>query len=354
MIKISNKSNSIFILFICVFVTLLGANNALSSDKSWEKHFVKNESDIPINKFRAYYFDEQTAGIVRYTELVDRPAVNFVRKFHNINAENFGAYWIGYLEFSEQTTMSINVYKSRAEAKILIDGENISKRSLSRGNLRKTTDYTFSPGKHKIEIQYVSNYFSVSFLVSLLPQITIFDDVSLKEALHTISDPSILYCGAYESDRFDMSVDVNIKPSNRPTILFLSSYQPIVWRMQNIEGSNLKTIILSSYSPRSTVANLPDGVTVLHYDNLPYVYELVSKNSSSSNKRNTFKNLAYTIQDLTGYKPNGFSGKYGLVSVTIPEIVLDKTQYALFGLKFNRVKSSSKKSNSSRLDMVFE
>ena len=353
--KISIKFNFFSVFIICFLISQVGQNVAIANDKSWQNHFVKNESEIPVNKFRAYYFDERTAGIIRHTEIVDRPAANFVRNdFHGISGDNFGAYWIGYFDFSEPTNMTINVYQSRAESKILINGENITNQDSKKRRNKKSTEYAFSAGRHKIEVQYVSNYFSVSFLVNMLGHTTIHNKPSLRQILNTISNPSVLYCGAYESDNFDMSVNISLKKSSGPLILFLGSYQPIVWKIQDMSNAKLHTVVLSSYGPRSTVENLPKNVLILHYDNLPYVYELISKSSSSSNKRNTFKNLAYTIQDLTGYKPSGFSGKYGLKSVTIPETILDEAQYAQFGMKLHSDKKTPSPSSGSRLDRVFE
>lgn len=355
MVRRVKQKQIFFLLFLGFVVTQLWAGSAFATKDSWEKHLVKNDSEIPLNKFRAYYFDEQTAGIVRHSEIVDRPAANFVRDdFHNINAESFGAYWIGYFEFKEETPMSIYVYQSRAESRILIDGEDIYDTASNKKKPEKRWDYTFAAGKHKIEVQYLSNYFSVSFLVNMLPQSTLYNDVTLKEDLGSIPSPSVMYCGAYESDQFDMSVGINLRPSNRPLILFLSSYQPIIWRLDNFKGSHLDTIVVSSLRQGSSVVNMPAGVKLRYYENLPYVYKLVSKGSSSGNKKNTFKNLAYKIQSLTGYKPDGFSGKYGLRSVTIPETVLGEAEYAQFGMKFNRDKSYPDRSGRSRLDSVFE
>ena len=338
-------------LFLSIF--LLCQAVAFAGEESWQKHFVKDKSEIPTNKFRAYYFDERTAGIIRHSEIVDRPAANFVRdKFHGIPGDNFGAYWIGYLTFKATTNMRINLYQGRSESRLIIDGETVPEGGGLKSS--RSIPFTFTPGRHKVEVQFVSNYFSVSFLVNFLPDTTIHSDASLTDTLSEIQNPTIWYCGAYESDNFDMSVDISLDMYSDPVVLFLSSYQPIVWKFSNSGGSGLHTIVLSSYGPRSTVENAPKHVQILHYNNLPYVYEIIPKGSSSSSSRNTFKNLAYKIQSLTGKKPVGFSGKYGLTSVSVPETILDEAKYSQFGMRLHGTKKSGKHTSGSRLDRVFE
>lgn len=326
-----------------------------SKSSSWQKQFVKNLDEIPIQAFRAYYFDERLAGKVKRTDIVDRPAVNFTNtEYFGIPGDNFGAYWIGFFDYADTTNILINVYQGRAESKIIIDGEIIPKAAPEgHSKYKKTIPYTFTPGRHKIEVQFVSNYFSVSFLVNILPEAKIHNDETLAEIIANISNPTIWYCGAYESDKIDMSAKITLKKSKNPVVLFLSSYQPVVWKLMNSDQFDLHTVVLSSYGPMSSIEHAHDNVQVLYYDSLPYVYELIP-DSSSSGSRKSFKNIAYKIQSLTGKKPTGFSGKYGLTSITIPESILDDATYSQFGMRLNGTGDPKKAKSGSRLDRVFE
>lgn len=343
--------------FFLFFLCCAASHELLANDVSWQKHFVKNEAEIPVNKFRAYYFDERTAGIVRHTEVVDRPAANFVEKpFHRIPGDNFGGYWVGYFDFAEPKRITISTYQSHAETKIFIDGQVVPDRETARVSSKNAFEYTFAPGRHKIEVQHVSNYFSVSFLVNMIENLLFLDNIALAQKLGDTRDQNIWYCGAYESDNFDMSVDVTLEASTAPVILFLSSHQPIIWKISNPHQSKIRAIVLSSSSPSSSVENIPANIPVLYAHSLPCAYELVAKSSSSSDSRNTFKNLAYTIQNITGQKPVGFSGKYGLTSVRVPEIVLDDAVYSRLGMRLHGKKRSlaPTRAKESRLDQVFE
>ncbi len=41
-----------------------------TESSSWQKHFAKTLEEIPVNAFRAYYFDERMAGEVKYSKVV--------------------------------------------------------------------------------------------------------------------------------------------------------------------------------------------------------------------------------------------------------------------------------------------
>ena len=327
------------------------ATALLSSEaSSWQKHFVNTLDEIPINAFRASYFDERMAGEVKYTKVVERPAVNFTNDtYFGIPGESFGAYWIGFHTFEETTLLEFNIYKSRAEVKLFINGQELE----SAWSVKNGIPFTFAPGTHKIEILYLSNYFSVSFLLDMMPPVLPVDDVTLLSSISAIENPKIWYCGAYESQNIDMGVSLSLKPSDAPVVLVLCSWQPIVWELADTGRTDLRQVILSSHHSRSRIKNLPDHVKLAHYDDLPNIYELIPKKGSSNTKR-SFKNLAYKIQSITGKKPVGFSGKYGLTDITVPKTVLDDKLYSKFGMRLHGKGRQIPPDSKSRIDHVFE
>lgn len=327
------------------------AGALLSKESStWQKHYINTLAEIPINAFRACYFDERMAGEVKYSKIVDRPAVNFAHDKHfGIPGEAFGAYWIGFHTFEKTTLLEFNIYKSRAEVKLFIDGRELT----SAGSSKTGIPFTFTPGIHKIEVLYVSNYFSVSFLMDMMPPVMSVDDTTLLSSISTINNPKIWYCGAYESQNIDMDVKVSLNPSLSPVVLVLSSWQPIVWDLADTGRTDLRQVILSSHHSRSSIKHLPDHVKLIYYDDLPNVHELMPQKSSVNPKR-SFKNLAYKIQSITGKKPVGFSGKYGLTDVTVPEILLDDKMYAKYGMRLNGQGKQISLDEKSRIDTVFE
>lgn len=350
MTRLHSKCLLAFILFSIIVTYSLLVKTSEAKEESWQKHFVKSESQIPYNKFRAFYFDERMPGILKHTEIVDRPAVSYNHdKFHGIMGDNFGACWVGNFLFNTTKKMTISVSGGRHELKILVDGENI----YTEKSKKTEFEHTFSRGVHKIEVQYLSDYSSVNFMINIMDSFTKLESSAISSYLSFQKNPVVWYCGAYESGNFDHSVYVNLRKSNRPIILILSSYRPIVWKFVNAKTSNLRAIIISSHEPRSIINNVPNSILVFNVDSIPYVYELLPKNSSGSS-RDSFKEVAIESQTMTGRKPEGFTGYYELLSVTIPEYPLDDSTYSVFGMSLKGYFEPDKKNSRSRIDRVFE
>lgn len=72
-------------------------------------------------------------------------------------------------------------------------------------------------------------------------------------------DAVVHMVGVYEgtgSSRANRSVRVVVRPSPRPLVLALSSYESVRWVIVN-QGARIAAVLLSSYEP-STVVGLPD------------------------------------------------------------------------------------------------
>jgi hypothetical protein len=130
---------------------------------TWQPHFVTADSQIPIGKFRGFYFDDKSPNTVAHSDSVDSIAVDYSwSAFHNINAQNFGGYWIGKLEFTAPTVVSITVSQSNAETKITID-----KAMVYQGKAGKTLLHTFVPGIHLFEVEHVNNWHTMHYSVKI-------------------------------------------------------------------------------------------------------------------------------------------------------------------------------------------
>lgn len=79
---------------------------------------------------------------------------------------------------------------------------------------------------------------------------------STSPALHGIG----VYEGSYSEGQKhsfghhpDGHVEVNLHSKNRPVVLVLSSYEPVVWTVVPDKGVKIKEIILSSYHPSKVI-----------------------------------------------------------------------------------------------------
>jgi hypothetical protein len=317
-------------------------------EKTWRKRFVKDEKEIPKDVFKAFYFDERKAGIVNFSEIVKIPSIHYARgDFHGIKADNIGAYYIGRFLFNKETTKILNLFQGNAESAIFINGKKV----WQGGSYSHQDGFTFSPGEHLIEIQYVSKYSAAGFLFTMTDGVGKSVD-ELSQQFKDSGGVDVWYCGTYESDNFDGTIDVILENNDKPLILILSSFEPVVWKIGNNANRNLKAIIVSSEKPGSKVVQLDSAATVTRAKRMKWIYDIY--NTSSSNSRNTFKNLIYDIQSIFNKKPVGFSGEYSLKSVSIPEKILDANLYESIGLNMHSKQAANPNKKKSKLDKVFE
>ncbi len=284
------------------------------------------KSEINQN-FQAFYYDRNKGAEAVYSEHVDIPALNYVNKdFHGIPAEKLSAYWVGYLNFPKITRKSINIFESRGKTTLFINGVRIWR---GGNQYSHSFNYLFPAGRHKIEVHFESDYFSVGFLLTFTDAGNSLSDRALAEKLAGSGNYDSMYCGAYQGTLPDKTIGVDIKPHAKPLVLFLSSFEPNIWDFTIRNTENLKAVVLSSNHFGSVVKNLPPRIPV-YYGEIPYVTDFIPLSGAS--RKQTFKGVALKIQGITGRKPVGFSGKYSLPRMQVPDLILDEKHYNEIGL----------------------
>jgi hypothetical protein len=197
--------------------------------------------------FKAFYFSRgnPAAAVEDYAPNV---AVKYAwSDLHGIDSQAFGAYWVGQLHFDTPGRRQVAVSLSWAKARIFIDGEQVRNGSDSG----EFTHY-FSAGAHLLEVEYVNNWHTVEFKVTV-------EDPIVRRPLGDIgrrlrssrAGPEVYYVGLYESGREDTSVDVQLPRTGKPATLWLDSYEAIDWNVSAPDG--LAAVVIASYSPGSRV-----------------------------------------------------------------------------------------------------
>lgn len=287
--------------------------NIIFNYEIFREIFLKNEQEIPINKFLAFYFDSRDVNVVKYTEIVDYPAAHIAHApFYGISGENFGAYWIGYLEFKEMTVIDVNVRYDDAQ-QIIIDDVI----QLSNENMKKNIQITLPEGRHKVEICYLSKSLFPSFLTTFTIERKLYDVNDIKDQLSSIKNSVVWYCGVHSSENFNYSIDLKLRESKDPVILFLASEDAVIWKTNDFGKSNIKAIVIASNSLGSFVSNVPPNIKVINYDNVPIQHNL-SINST---------NLKNSLEYITGKKLSGFSGSMLSKSLNVPDTEIDMNNY---------------------------
>lgn len=220
-----------------------------SENRTWVNRF-NPEGRIPEKGFRAFYFNRANPNRIVHRENVKNIAIKYAYSdFHGIPSQNFSAYWVGQLYFEKRTTLQISVSTSWAKARVRINGIVID--DLNQNKNAYT--HTFTPGNHIVEVEYINNWHTVEFKVTIEKPVSYLSPTEVTSALKSLglSDANLAYASVYESKNRDVSLPVVVDEEADYTVLWLESYEAIDWQIE--ADDEIKAIIVSSYKPGSRV-----------------------------------------------------------------------------------------------------
>jgi hypothetical protein len=283
----------------------------LSGATTLEDVFIPDQSEIPLNKYKAFYWDDTNGTTTPfYTEEIERPVVNFVHKFHNIPGQSFSAYWVGNLKFSKAVTRGIYAMLGRAQVRIIID-----KQEVFKGSSDASIIHLFSAGLHKIEVEYSSNYFSTRFDMKVIPEIEYTSNPVLRDALSEHNKAQFWYAGMYDTKSPMNDQIVGLAASDKKVVLFLTAHDIGVWDFSATATERVAAIVLSSYSEGVTLKGIPESVDVYYNKSVPYTRSI-----------DNILALQQFMADTLGITLTGFTGHYSKDSIFIPEVFLDSAK----------------------------
>jgi hypothetical protein len=125
----------------------------------------------------------------------------------------------------------------------------------------------------------------------------------------------IVIVGAYEPAATNNTVTVNISNVNPGTLLVLTSYESINWKLTGTDLNDIEGIFVTGYEDQG-ISGVPSDVEITSSiyevnhseDGLFYAYEKESPE---------FYQLQDYLHDKTGFKPTRFFGQYSLSQVTV-------------------------------------
>lgn len=299
-------------------VTIVEINGA----ETWQSLFIKSSSEIPWNEFKAFYFEDSTASITAYSERVLFPALSFATASpQGIPAKRFNAYWIGKFAFPESVTWHIDLSQSNSFARILID-----KREIYSGRINRNLSQAFAKGDHVIEIEYKNDGDAASFQVLFAR-----DSVETPPVKVDTAAPGVeyWYAAAYESGNANSSLEVVLKKSNKPVVLFLSSYDALQWNIRPADSSQVLAVYVDSFEPQSTVTGLRASVPVTTRKGIPFSYKLLPDCHPEVGYCDDpgFSKLVSYIKSEFKTSLTGYTGAYDPDSLTLPAVILDSAKY---------------------------
>jgi hypothetical protein len=284
---------------------------------SWGKR-LNPTGVIPSDGFRAFYFDRNDPTKVVFQEDVEGIAIKYaLAEFHKIDSPNFGAYWVGMLNFASAETKQFSVSQSWAKSRIFIDGAVV----FDGGNDGKTFTHSFTPGDHVVEVEFINNWHTVEYKVTIEDVVEKLDDVALASRLKSQDGKfgGVYYVGLYESSRKDTSVDVTISQTDGPIILWLTSYEAIDWNIVSLNPGSI--VVVSSYAPGSRVRG-PDIKQVYHSQGSRGLYGLSKQCSCVAGTFHCegdqdLNDVAERLLSATGVPLSGYATEYSASALTV-------------------------------------
>lgn len=303
--------------------------------KSTWGQYLNLSKTIPTNKFKAFYIDTNHPKKLIASEIVDKVAVNYPWKdFHNIDAKNFGGYWVGNFVFSKTKEQELSISQSWARTRIIIDGMVVYE-----GGSNKEFKHTFTKGKHKIEVEYVNNWHTVGFMFTMKDKEKLYSISEIQKELQNKTSKSsvVVFAGAYESKRKDQSITLKIAKNKKPIILVLNSYDAVRWIIKNPYKVKIEAIVYAAYKPGIEITgDISKSIPMYHSQRHIGSYKM-KRSSTCINGGANFHcdgtkplKVLQNIENATGKKVFGYSVTYGMDTVILPNTLINKEKIAEF------------------------
>ncbi|MDH7794988.1 MULTISPECIES: hypothetical protein [unclassified Beijerinckia] len=289
----------------------------LSISSSWGKT-LNPAGVIPNDGFAAYYFDRNRPTRAIFQENIKDVAIKYSwSDFHSIKSENFGAYWVGKLKFDKPATKQISISQSWAKSRIFIDGRIV----FDDKNTSKSFVYDFSPGEHVMEVEYINNWHTVEYKVTIDDKRTLLTETEVAQYFmnNKSDDADLYYVSMYESRAKDTSVTVVLPASDKPLILWLASYEAIDWRISTT--ATVSSVIVGSFNPGSRVSG--EGSAPISYLKRNWsgiVNETRRCSCSAGNfhceSKTGLEDVAEKLQSITNRPLTGYATTYSADGLT--------------------------------------
>ena len=210
---------------------------------------------IPTGVFKAYHFNTMEAKTVIASDIIDEPKLSYAwSDFKGIESEDYGSYYVGRFEFDEVVTKKFIFFNGWSFIRMTIDGEVVYK-SWEADDL--SLEHFFSKGDHIIEVEYINDWHTTDFMVSMTDDIPIKtrEDINDFIKAYTDSDTKFYILNDHESSELDFKTVLDFKDAKGKVFLILNSSNPIHWVIEDVDNVDLQGILYASYWNGSKIIN---------------------------------------------------------------------------------------------------
>jgi hypothetical protein len=210
-----------------------------------------------VGVFKVFYINTNNPRTAIASDYVTDIGISYAYdELHKIPSEEFGAYWVGKLRFDKAQEKTINVSHGVGKSRVILDGQ-----VLHEGARAASIPYHFGAGDHVLEVEYVNNWHTTQFRLSVADQLVRLNTPQVRGELRRAgaAGAPVHYVGVYESKRPDLSISLNAAQLRGDAVLVLNSYAPVKWIVENLQHAPIKAIVVASFQPGSEVVGLPNA-----------------------------------------------------------------------------------------------
>jgi hypothetical protein len=290
---------------------------------TWAEKFPVDTTTLRDNSYKVFYFNRQDSKNSQKTAVTDMPFLRFNfndEDKYKIPAQQLAVYWIGKKKVQVATNYIITVDAGGSNARLLIDKKIVSENSKSQDVL-----VNLLPGDHIIEIEFMSAVGSPQLNFAIVTE-----EESKSRTLFSESDvfkfgAPVWYAGVYRPEQ--QYIDVILPEDKGSTTLILSSYETTKWRVKQAKGTNIVSVLATSYEKNSTVDGVLPGTVVAYstkYIATTSLYPICTFGYSRCDEAENYRSL----YDAYGNLPHGgylatFTGSNASSTMVLPGRILE-------------------------------
>ncbi len=254
----------IFVLIFCVFSPLLANAGRLEDYPTVEKTWgnVLNPSNsIPDKDFQVYYINTNHPKKVIATEKAKNIVVDYAyNELYNINAEHFGAYWIGKVVINQDGLYQLNVKQSRAKSRIFIDKHIVFSSDDDGSDV-----IHLKKGTYTLEVEHINNWHTANVIVTLHPLVKVINKLDLQQEIAKLNLPqeSVVHVVSIsDSDSTKNNVFVQVDDTQKPYIIFLNSSDGVTWDIKD----NKPALIIYNNANEGSIVKADEDIPIMAWD----------------------------------------------------------------------------------------
>jgi hypothetical protein len=214
-----------------------------------------------VGVFKVFYINTNNPRTAVASDYVTDIAISYdYDQLHKIPSEDFGAYWVGKLRFEKAQDKTVNVSHGVGKSRVIVDG-----RVIHEGSQAASVPYHFDAGDHVLEVEYVNNWHTTQFKLSVADQLLRLNTAQVRGELRRAGaeGAQVHYIGVYSSKRPDLSIVVSAAQLRGDAVLVLDSHAPVKWIVEDVRHARIKAAVASSFEPGSEVVGLPNVTRIL-------------------------------------------------------------------------------------------